>query len=191
MENLSPEQLLYYTEEGSFDMMQDVFYYLHKNRKFDEMRYLLQRAIDDGYLERVRRFLRYQIGAGDLTKFILDLGVNLNFYYPDGSYPLQIAIDRNSQRMIRLLLEYGANPNYKSYSGETPLYRVLTSRRLDLEIIKILLEFGADPVLPSFGEITPINILENSTDHPKYQELLDIFNFYEPYPIKDAIDEKY
>lgn len=46
--------------------------------------------------------------------------------------------------IVKLALEYGANPNTKNFFGITALYRALHSNK-SFEIIKLLLEAGASP----------------------------------------------
>lgn len=84
----------------------------------------------------------------DAIKLLLDYGVNLN---DESQGPLLQAIGRNNLKLVRFLLEKGANPNircktYEDWSrGHTHLTLAVTKNRL--EIVKLLLANGADPNL--------------------------------------------
>lgn len=53
------------------------------------------------------------------------------------------AIFRNNIRLVKLLLENGANVNYVNALGNTPLL-LLCKNYNNLEMLKLLLEYGAD-----------------------------------------------
>ncbi len=57
--------------------------------------------------------------------------------------PLIRAIFRNNIRLVKLLLENGANVNYVNALGNTPLL-LLCKNYNNLEMLKLLLEYGAD-----------------------------------------------
>jgi hypothetical protein len=60
----------------------------------------------------------------------------------NGDTPLHAAVRVNSPRIIRLLLEYGADSNVKNEDGDTPLHAAV--RVESPRIITLLLEYGAD-----------------------------------------------
>jgi hypothetical protein len=60
----------------------------------------------------------------------------------NGDTPLHAAVRVNSPRIIRLLLEYGADSNVKNEDGDTPLHAAV--RVNSPRIITLLLDYGAD-----------------------------------------------
>lgn len=81
----------------------------------------------------------WQIGA---TKYLLDHGANANITDAFGRNALHVAVTGGYQRMriVKLLLENGADPNASSEDGTTPLG--LLER--DGDMVKLLIEFGGD-----------------------------------------------
>jgi len=73
----------------------------------------------------------------------------------------------NKQKIVKILLEYGADPNSKDREGTT----ILIKRARDIPIVKLLLEYGADPNLESdYGECPlEIAIIWNMKE---YEQLL-------------------
>jgi ankyrin repeat protein len=68
----------------------------------------------------------------------------------------------NSTDVARVLLEHGANPNWRDDDGNTPIHRVITSRMVvdPAKFIQVLLEFGADPSLRNRAGRTPLDEAE-------------------------------
>jgi ankyrin repeat protein len=64
-----------------------------------------------------------------------------------------------SIEVTRVLLEHGANPNWRDEAGNTPIHRVITSRmvRDPAKFIQLLLEFGADVRLRNREGRTPLD----------------------------------
>ena len=111
-----------------------------------------------------------------LTKRLLKQGIDPNFKVGKSNTPLifsiftkeyfrlpqtKISDNRNSlyritakKECLRLLLEYGANPNLKDSSGRTPLEIAIIWCMSD--IVKLLLIYGADPNLKDDRGITPL-----------------------------------
>jgi ankyrin repeat protein len=87
-------------------------------------------------------------GQTDMVKALLEKGAEVNI--KDGWFgwtPLYMAIRRPSDKLadpeiIKLLLEYGADPDAESGSGHTPLKAACYSDCL--EAAKLLLDYGAD-----------------------------------------------
>jgi ankyrin repeat protein len=65
----------------------------------------------------------------------------------------------SSIQVTRVLLEHGANPNWRDESGNTPIHRVITSRMVldPAQFIQLLLEFGADVTLRNHAARTPLD----------------------------------
>ena len=58
--------------------------------------------------------------------------------------------------MIKLLLEYNANPNMRNSLGRTPLHFAVQSNSVDC--IKILREYGADPEIHDSEYQRPLDL---------------------------------
>jgi hypothetical protein len=68
----------------------------------------------------------------------------------------------NSIDVARVLLEHGANPNWRDEEGNTPIHRVIRSRLVldPAKFVQILLEFGADVNLRNREGRTPFDEAE-------------------------------
>jgi ankyrin repeat protein len=84
---------------------------------------------------------------------LLDRGTPPNVAEGQSS-PLHEAVRLGEPGFVRMLLEKGANPNARDYSGETPLHEAL--RRRDRDMVGALLDFGANPNLPDRMGLTPL-----------------------------------
>ena len=87
--------------------------------------------------------------------------------------PLMFACSLRSIKVIKFLLENGANPNLKNSSGKTAL--MMSLMRGIFEIIKILLENGANPEIEDLGHANAIDI---TIDFLNIHSLNDV----NPYP---------
>jgi ankyrin repeat protein len=90
-----------------------------------------------------------------------------------GCTPLDFASrdgHRNDSRVVRLLIEHGADPNTRaSRSGFAPLHRASENRRF--EVVRLLIEHGANvEVQDKYGR-TPLNIASGD-QREKILELL-------------------
>lgn len=97
----------------------------------------------------------------------------------DPSLFLDSAISYRKQKMMKILLEYGANPNIQDEYGATPLHSA--SMLGNLKMVEILLENGADYTLKDIDG-------KEAIDYAKSQALIDIFYYYGNYnrPMKSA-----
>jgi len=74
---------------------------------------------------------------------LLDDGANIELKNKFGDTPLIFAIYQNDSKLVKILLEYGANPNVIDGNGlYTPLSKASDSNMI--EIVKLLLKYGAD-----------------------------------------------
>jgi len=82
---------------------------------------------------------------GDLLK-LLKNGANPNIITSDGEFtPLILAIDKNDVKSAQLLLDYGADPDFRSKRGLSPVLRlVIRNNPDDAEMLRLILEHGAD-----------------------------------------------
>lgn len=80
--------------------------------------------------------------------------------------PLFVACSKHQKAMAKLLLDFGADPNYLSNAAGTPLYVAVCVK--DIELSKLLIDNGADvnllgeysllPFLPKNLKSSPINV---------------------------------
>lgn len=98
----------------------------------NERRTLVGWAIDKNSPEKVEVLLKH--GASPDGKF------DLNDYSQDSC--LHIAIQKDYQKIVELLIEYHADVNVKNEQGETSIYLAIRSKRP--EMIKLLYDNSAD-----------------------------------------------
>ncbi len=81
---------------------------------------------------------------------------------PYDSYAWGPAAMVNSTDVARVLLEHGANPNWRDDNGNTALHRVITSRIVvdPAKFIQLLLDSGADSSLRNREGRTPLDEAE-------------------------------
>jgi len=81
---------------------------------------------------------------------------------PYDSYAWGPATGVNSAEVARVLLEHGANPNWRDEAGNTPMHRVITSRMVvdPVKFMQVLIEFDADPSLRNLEGRTPLEEAE-------------------------------
>lgn len=67
---------------------------------------------------------------------------------------------KSSIEMTKLLLKYGANPNIKDHSGNTPLHiAAMNSDKISTKTITLLLKNKADPYILDSNGFTPMHLL--------------------------------
>jgi len=84
-------------------------------------------------------------GDSEIIQVLLDLKVDINAKSFGDRTPLILALERfipNYFETIRLLLEYGADPNARRFDGFTPLH--CTSAWGTVKVTRLLLKYGAD-----------------------------------------------
>jgi ankyrin repeat protein len=75
----------------------------------------------------------------------------------DGGRALNYAVAEGRDDVVRLLLEAGADPNFRDRRGECVLHRAVTHRHRD-GVIQLLLEHGADVNVTSAEGKTPLGL---------------------------------
>ena len=84
-------------------------------------------------------------GAPETVRWMLDQGVEVNYFDDEGYSPLQTAVlreDEASLDLVRALLESGADVNASGTLSETALHKAAALG--DEAIVRLLLEHGAD-----------------------------------------------
>jgi len=116
----------------------------------------------DGYSESA---LHYTIKNNEyeITEYLLSKGVSANKYNP-----LLYASYYKDTRFAEVLLNYGADVNLVSKSGETALNRAVNERNTNLT--KLLLMHGADPNLVTKQNSLPLDtaVRQNKYEMVKY-----------------------
>ena len=80
-------------------------------------------------------------GHFSTVQYLLHLGTDLNSWEPPGS-ALHHAANSGFSRVVRLLLDHGADPNFWAGRNGEPLY--FAARNGHTEVVRILLEHGAN-----------------------------------------------
>ncbi len=112
-------------------------------------------------------------GSVNGIKALLELGVKIESDYK-GAYPLWVCAKsfplKGSSEKLKLLLEYGANPNYKYINGESLLHEVITY----YECVKILIENNCDINIKNNDGYTPLRKIRDylGGDIEKIKQLL-------------------
>ena len=98
---------------------------------------------------------------------LLKNGLDPNFSTSDlihgKTAPLHSAVRRNNLKIVRSLLEHGANVNVIDHDGETPLFSALSSDIVG-RMRHLLYDHGADTnIINKTGQTVLLNVLENSS----------------------------
>jgi ankyrin repeat protein len=95
------------------------------------------------------------------AKALLEYSANPDINTMIPMYPTPLFLSIQNSKLSKLLLEFGANPNWPNIRGQTPLF-ILSEKSQDLECFQVLLDFGAliDPpsCRPIFIAISSKNI---------------------------------
>jgi len=88
-------------------------------------------------------------GHYDVAEYLVKAGANVNSKSNNGlkAAPIQSAAAGGNKKIVKMLLEHGADPNIREQGGYTPLHAAAQSG--DEEMIRILLFGGADLNLKS------------------------------------------
>jgi Ankyrin repeats (3 copies)/Ankyrin repeats (many copies) len=101
-------------------------------------------------------------GDFEMVRVLLDYGLNVNIRDNLGSTPLNFALEYRSKnidpRVVRFLLDHGADPNILAQlqGGNTPLHRASRSGRI--EIARLLVEHGANVEVQDDRGKTPLDV---------------------------------
>lgn len=110
----------------------------------------------------------------------LDTGMNVpdhesdanNAKQPEKDSTLCLAVIYGYHKMVKYLLEYGANPNAITYYGDSALY--LAVQRNDISLTRLLLEYGAEVNnISSAFKISPLSLAAEYRNEEMVKMLLD------------------
>jgi hypothetical protein len=93
-------------------------------------------------------------GNLEMVQVLLDYGVDVNAQNNSRCTPLDCA--SRDPRLVRLLIERGADPNLRGWSGFTPLHHAL--ERGKIEMARVLIEHGASVEVKNNDGRTPLDI---------------------------------
>jgi ankyrin repeat protein len=99
----------------------------------------------------------YNFDGADVLKFLLENDANLEFKDQFGKTPLFEAVDRNSLKVIKLLVEAGADYTVLSNDGSNLLH-IAANRSIEMkEVCEYLISLGIELDLKNKYGSTPLN----------------------------------
>jgi ankyrin repeat protein len=154
---------------------------------YEPVRDLLEYAMSNGYSYEIKGLLKQAIENDNdvLVDIILDLDLDLNFYYPNlgvsnNVSPLDVAIRHNNPGLVRMLLKAGARATNRNDRGETALVVALGHPdQGTVAIVDLLMTHDADPSIADNNGDTAYSVLESHRslfDDVIYQNILDLLN---------------
>jgi ankyrin repeat protein len=122
-----------------------------------------------------------------IMKMILDKDKSMiDYYCPKDFYtPLLTATMFNRKELIKMLLEYGANPNINGPLNYSPLYHAVCHN--DFEIVKLLVDKGADVNCRSYN--CSLLFIHGGTP-PLGNSILAFAKMYFNYDVLDLLESK-
>uniref|UniRef100_A0A6B2LIQ6 Uncharacterized protein n=1 Tax=Arcella intermedia TaxID=1963864 RepID=A0A6B2LIQ6_9EUKA len=104
----------------------------------------------------------------EISKILLDAKCDVNHYNYDKFTPLHTAATMGHQKLVELLLQYGANPTLKDARGVTPI-DIARKKGISMEV---LLNPEIDQLMPGALPRPPVPVLPHPvTPTPPIQEL--------------------
>ena len=123
-----------------------------------------------------------RFGFPKLVRLELEMGANVNFASgPEGHTPLIWAVKSGHFDTVKLLLEYGADPQIPSGSGVTPLMFAVANGHL--EIMELLLEHGSRSLVAHDWEYSlssTSSVADSITDEPCLESILTLETVFLP-----------
>ncbi|MGV3613136.1 MAG: ankyrin repeat domain-containing protein [Fluviicola sp.] len=83
----------------------------------------------------------------EIIYFIIDLGVNVNQTFSEGSTPLIVACEKNNYDLVEYLLKKEADPNTTNKNHMTAIW--YTALDENETLVKLLMSYGANPFVDS------------------------------------------
>lgn len=117
-------------------------------------------------------------GHHETVAMLLKRGANICNVDEVGATPLCLAVqnrDYSTAKMVRLLVEHGADPNERYISSQTPLHVATNISGGNADIVKTLLDLGADwRVTQESGITVLVNAMQTTKVwNPSIQHLID------------------
>ena len=97
-------------------------------------------------------------GQSDCSEYLVKAGASVNARSRNGlqAAPIQSAAAGGHSRIVKMLLEHGADPNIREQGGYTPLHAA--AQNGNEEMIRLLLYNGADLTLQGDDGKTPLDL---------------------------------
>ena len=110
-------------------------------------------------------------GHFDVAEYLVRAGASINAVSHNGlrAAPIQSAAAGGHRRIVKMLVEHGADPNIREQGGHTPLHAAAENG--DEEMIRILLFGGADLTIHNAAGKTALDLAMES-GHEKASLLL-------------------
>ena len=101
-------------------------------------------------------FVASYMGNKDLVQEILAASPDKNFRDSFGDTALHVAVFQKNIDIIKLLLDYGYDPNARTTeNGYTPLHNAVTAN--NVEAARLLLKYGANKSIKGFDGLTALD----------------------------------
>jgi ankyrin repeat protein len=110
-----------------------------------------------------------QDGLTDRIDALVDAGASIDDVNPRGESALIVAVEKNDLKMARLLIERGADVNFRSKQGSLPI----TSYTINKRMVRLLLENGADPNAIMYDDVTALRWAFQSGSKQLVQAMLE------------------
>ena len=145
--------------------------------QLEDMSLLLQAGADPNNMDVSGRTpVLHAVDSHDVAclRLILEAGGDPNPVMPEGlfrSSPLTAAGYAGMPDMLRVLLDFEANPNASNPEGQTALHAV--ARTKNVECALLLLQFGADMNASPGNTGSPLKVAITHNNHPVLQLFVD------------------
>jgi uncharacterized protein len=109
-------------------------------------------------------------GHLDVVKYLLSIDADVNIRANNNFrvMPLHSAVASKNFEIVKLLLEYGADPNAKQQQDITPLHQAADIG--DLEMVKLLLKYNATKNVRTKSGVTPVDFAKQKG----YDKIVDL-----------------
>lgn len=145
--------------------------------------------------EPVEKFLLHKVVSNSDVEGVRDAltkdSVDVDEKDPKKNTPLYIAVEKGDAKIVKILLDAGADINIKAGPGNSPLHLAVSDNKE--EIFKILLDAGADIQTKNNFEKTPLHIAAKNGNKEIIKKLLDAganvndINFSGMTPLYEAV----
>ena len=151
-----------------------------KKQNIDSIKFLLKKRVvlsKDLITGDPMLFTAIQTNNPEIVELLLKYKANPNKKDSTGATPLHKIVNSKDYNIVELLLKYGADPNISdSYYGNTPLQRVISKNREDIDnyMVELLLKYGADPNKRINGR----SLVKYAKDLNAFKSTIDILKKY-------------
>lgn len=142
------------------------------NKKIDLAEYIIDKVKD---LKKIRLgnydsplYIAISEENTNITQKLLVKGSNPNYIQSKNYYgykkliPLKLACGKQNFKIIKLLIENGADVNLTNEEGQTALFDAIEAKKANKDIIKYLLDYGANIYQEDDKGISPLSFAESN-----------------------------